>query len=226
MGRNACPHFLSANNEKMSSDDPTGLLNFGAAQPEKKEKNIFELPFKPPDWAGSLGFFLPLPSPKPKEIRAVEFLEAPELAASEKPQDAWSELVDLLGSGGASSRAVSERLHKTRSAGAAGADQDEEEDAVISGSAADNEARKLKKELAKFQAKMADFEKRLMRESAEKDRALMEKKGLEAQVSRMKEDIELLSSMPRMSTARSSGDLMSDPVKALEKLGSNKKRIA
>lgn len=118
----------------MQVDEIVGMFGTeDAADEASAYAKAFELPFQPPDWRNSLGFFLPLPTPKPTEARPVEVREVPDLPMSEPPGHAIQELVELMGTGGASSRAIAERLHKfsTMAPGAApGPSMDEEEEEV------------------------------------------------------------------------------------------------
>jgi len=187
------------------AEDKNDAINSLIGNDEEDAKLLyakaFELPFEPPDWRNSLGFFLPLPTPKPTEVQGVEQLQLPELPRRENPGQSMREVVELLGHGGASSRAVAERLHKFRTMAPGAAlgimqvEEEEEEGGVdfLHDDAIDRETRNLKKQVAKYKKKMAEYEVRLNQEVATAQTVAMANEGLEAQLARLKEDYEMAS---------------------------------
>lgn len=164
---------------------------------QQEDGNVFELPFEPPDWQNSLGFFLPLPTPKaPIEVRPVEFLEIPDLPQMEKSKAVWKDLISLLGSGGASSRAISERMHRLR----AGDGPAEEEELTSPGMPEDEGKvqdvqlsmleRKLTKSLKSEKTKVADAEKKIAKILGDKEAIADAKKELEDELEVLRAKLE------------------------------------
>ena len=96
----------------------------------------------------------------------------------EDAQSVWQELVELLGKGGASSRAIAERLHKlkTKESGADLAEKEEE------GKSATLAEKQLKIQLKGVQSQVQEMGKRLSKESVDKEKALAQQRELKEQV--------------------------------------------
>jgi len=160
---------------------------------QQKDDNVFELPFEPPDWQNSLGFFLPLPNPKPPiEIRPVQFLEIPDLPPMDKAKPVWRDLISLLGSGGASSRAISEKLHRLRTMDGAAVEEEEpqQEEKDKNKDNLSMMERKLKKSLNTEKGKLAEAEKKIAKILGDKEALDEAKKELEDEVEALRAKLE------------------------------------
>lgn len=178
---------------------------FSDEEQEFQDDNVFELPFKPPDWQNSLGFFLPLPTPKPAETRKVEFYELPDLPPLDWPKPTWRELVGLLGSGGPSSRAIAEKMHRMKTMDSAIPEEvlDAAAGEVTLADSRKATEKKLKQALTASQTKLLDTQRVLADTVEEKEKAVEENALLAEEVEKLKAELRLMGLKPPTSTSRS-----------------------
>ena len=115
----------------------------------------------------------------------VECYEVPGLPDTESPQVVWQELVELLGKGGASSRAIAERLHRWKTKDSSDLTEVEEEQ-----KSATLAEKQLKVQLKDTEAQVKEMSRRLSKETTDKEKAISAQRELKEQVKQLQLDLE------------------------------------